>query len=456
MTRRLVLAMTSLVALVALALAIPLAIVVATDQRAAFISQLEVETLAAASVLSSQDSSAWPATTQDVAARNGARVVVVDPDRVLMADSDASALDRSFDRPELDQALAGRLASDVRSSVTLGQDLRFVAAPVVQDQGIVAAVRLSLPEAAVEEAVASTARWLVVFVVSVVVAAGLVAWLVARSIVAPLRRLADVAGELPVDLSRRADEDSGPPEVRAVARALNSTAERLSGILQRTQRVAADASHHLRTPLTGVRLRLEAIEDTAQDSALRAEAQAATAEVDRLSRRIDQVLALARSDAGQSPLEVQDAAAVVRARVAAAAPMFDERGITVRVDAAGPARVLAPSGVVARLVDELMGNAIAYARTRVEVELVTAGPMVVLTVSDDGPGVAPGELDRVFDRFTRASTAVPGGSGLGLALVRESVRGIGGEATAGRASLGGLSVAVQVPAAAGQPAARGR
>lgn len=448
MTRRLVLAMTSLVALVALALAIPLAIVVATDQRAAFIAQLEVETLAAASVLSSEDPSAWPATTQDVAARTGARVVVVDPDRVLMADSDASALDRSFDRPELDQALAGRLASDVRPSATLGEDLRFVAAPVVQDSGVVAAVRLSLPEAAVEEAVESTARWLIVFVVCVVVAAGLVAWLVARSIVAPLRRLAGVAADLPVDLSRRADEASGPPEVRAVARALNSTAERLSGILQRTQRVAADASHHLRTPLTGVRLRLEAIEDTAQDAALRAEAQAATAEVDRLSHRIDQVLALARSDAGQSPLEVQDAAAVVRARVDAAGPMFDERGITLSVDAVGPARVLAPAGVVARIVDELMGNAIAYARTRVDVELHRAGPMVVLAVSDDGPGVAASELDRVFERFTRATTAVPGGSGLGLALVRESVRAIGGEAVAGTSSLGGLSVTVQVPGAA--------
>ncbi|MDO8307799.1 MAG: HAMP domain-containing sensor histidine kinase [Actinomycetota bacterium] len=449
MTRRLVLAMTSLVALVALALAIPLAIVVATDQRAAFIAQLEVETLAAASLLSSEDSSAWPATTQDVAARTGARVVVVDPDRVLMADSDASALDRSFDRPELDQALAGRLASDVRPSATLGEELRFVAAPVVQDSGVVAAVRLSLPEAAVEEAVESTARWLIVFVVCVVLAAGLVAWLVARSIVAPLRRLADVAAELPVDLSRRADEASGPPEVRAVARALNSTAERLSGILQRTQRVAADASHHLRTPLTGVRLRLEAIEDTAQDAALRAEAQAATAEVDRLSHRIDQVLALARSDAGQSPLEVQDAAAVVQARVDAAGPMFDERGIALSVDAVGPARVLAPAGVVARIVDELMGNAMAYARTRVDVELHRAGPMVVLTVSDDGPGVAASELDRVFERFTRATTAVPGGSGLGLALVRESVRAIGGEAVAGRSSLGGLSVTVQVPGAAG-------
>ena len=149
----------------------------------------------------------------------------------------------------------------MRTSVTLGEDLRYVAAPVIQNYGVVAAVRLSLPESIVTEEVQETQRWLVVFVLTVVVAAALVAWLLARSISSPLRQVAKVAEDLPDDLDLRANEDDGPHEVRAVAIALNSTAERLSGILQRQQRVAADASHHLRTPLTGVRLRLEAIED---------------------------------------------------------------------------------------------------------------------------------------------------------------------------------------------------
>ena len=259
MTRRLVLAMTVLVAVVAAALAIPLAIVVANDQRAAFISNLEVDTLAAASLLASEPLFDWQKTAVETAQRTGARVVVVDGERNLIADSDNSSLDRLFDRPEINRALEGSLTSDVRSSATIGEDLRYVAAPVVQNYSVNAAVRLSLPEASVNEQVLQTARWLVVFVVSVVITAGLVAWLLARSIASPLRRLARVAAELPEDLDLRADEGHGPAEVRAVAKALNSTARRLSGILQRTQRVAADASHHLRTPLTGVRLRLEAI-----------------------------------------------------------------------------------------------------------------------------------------------------------------------------------------------------
>ena len=447
MTRRLVLAMTVLVAVVAAALAVPMAIVVANDQRAAFVANLEVDTLSAAATLSAEPFIDWQATAEETAARTGARVVVVDSGANLMADSDNSSLDRSFDRPEINDALAGSLTSDVRESTTLGQQLRYVAAPVVQDFGVVGAVRLSLPESIVDDEVQETARWLIVFVISVVVAAALVAWGLARSIASPLQSLARVADELPDDLDLRADEGHGPAEVRAVARSLNSTARRLSGILHRTQRVAADASHHLRTPLTGVRLRLEAIEDTSSEDPVRREARAATAEVDRLARRIEQVLALARSDAGSSPAELQDASRILANRVDVATAMFDERGVELSAQLAEGVLVAAPPGVVSRLIDELLGNALSYAAGRVHVDLRREGRSAVLSVADDGPGVPPAEREAIFDRFTRGGTSVPGGSGLGLALVRESVAGIGGSTEATEAQWGGLKVTVRIPLA---------
>ena len=173
MTRRLVLVMTAVAALVAVALAVPMVLLVANDQRAAFVSQLEVETLAAASVLASQPDSAWPATVEDISAQAGGRVVVVDDALVLVADSDNSDLDRSFDRPEVQSALEGSLTSSVRFSDTLGADLRYVAAPVIKDERVVAAVRLSLPETTVSDAVRRTQLWLGVFVIAVIIAAGL-------------------------------------------------------------------------------------------------------------------------------------------------------------------------------------------------------------------------------------------------------------------------------------------
>lgn len=447
MTRRLVLAMTTLAGLVAIALVIPLASIAATNVRSAFIAQLEIDTLGTASVLASQPLAKWAETVSVASQRTGARVVVVDASRVLVEDSAQTTLDRSFDRPEIDQALAGRLSSDVRPSATIGTDLRFVAAPIVQAMEVVAAVRFSLPEDDVDAQVQRTQLWLIGFVIAVVVAAGLLAWLIARSIAGPLNRLSDVAAALPDDLALRASDADGPPEVRAVARVLNSTAERLAGILQRTERVAADASHHLRTPLTGVRLRLEAIEETTSQPDVRKQAMAATAEVDRLTRRIEQVLALARSDARAGLVESTDATAVARDRVAHAGVIADEQGLTLDASIAPGVVVSCGVGTFARVLDELLSNAYSYASSRIRVELRSGLDAVRLTVEDDGPGIAEDEREAVFDRFIRGSGSAPGGSGLGLALVREAARGARGDAVASRSALGGLRVEVSWPTA---------
>ena len=447
MTKRLVIAMTALVALVAIALAVPLAIIVANDQRDQFISRLEVATLSAASVLSSQPRELWANETRDIHEATGARVIVVGTDATLIADSSDSALDRAFDRPEITKALEGYLTTDVRSSSTLGTDLRYVAAPVVQNQQVSGAVRLSIPEDEVTNVVRSTQKWLLLFVISVMAVAAVVAWLLARSIASPLRRLADVAHSLPDDLALRASETDGPAEVRSVASALNTTAGKLDGILARTERVAADASHHLRTPLFGVRLRLEAIEDITTEDAVRAEAIAATAEVDRLTHRIDQVLSLARTDSGSTAVRRMNASSKVSGRIIEAELIAHENEIELTGDIDADMWIMSSEGTVAKITDELLSNAMSYARSRIHVTLRREGRDVVLAVGDDGPGLAVEERESVFQRFTRGSAAVPGGSGLGLALVQESARAAGGDATAGQSRLGGLEIRVSFPAA---------
>lgn len=438
--------MAVLVAFVAAALAIPMAIVVSNDQRAAFVARLEVDTLATAATMSAQPFIDWQVTAEETAQRTGARVVVVSPERSLLGDSGNTELDRLFDRVEIDEALKGSLTSDVRMSQTMGEELRFVAAPIIQNYDVAGAVRLSLPESLVDEEVQETQRWLALFVVTVIITAGLVAWILARSIAAPLRHVALVAEDLPNDLNQRARTDEGPPEVRAVAVALNNTAERLSGILRRTQRVAADASHHLRTPLTGVRLRLEAIEDITDQEDVAEEARAATAEVDRLTHRIEQVLDLAKTDAGSVPSEEQDLAVIVEERAQAAAATFDEQGIRLDVDVQRGDIVVAPRGSLARVVDELLGNALKYARRSVTAVVRREASTVIFEVIDDGPGIPTDEREEVFERFHRGSGSAPGGTGLGLALVKETIVSIGGSVRALEAPGGGVRIRVEVPA----------
>ena len=445
MTRRLVVVMTAMAALVAIALAVPMVLLVANDQRAAFVADLEVETLATASVLSSEPKAQWAESATSVAAATGARVVVVDDSLLLIADSDNSGLDRAFDRPEIQRALDGSLTSDIRYSSTLVTDLRYVAAPVVKGERVVAAVRLSLPEDEVVAAVRRTQGWLAAFVLAVIVAAAGIAWLLARSIAAPLEDVAEVARVLPEDLDLRAEESRGPREVREVASALNSTAGRLGDMIGRAERVAADASHHLRTPLTGVRLRLEAIEETSNDPAIVTQASAAMAEVDRLTCRIDQVLALAKSDAAVLAPESVDVSGVVADRVAASMMLSVDRGISLETQIAPDIRVRAVMGSVSRGSDELLGNALDYARARIVVTVCAVDGYGVLRVEDDGPGIPEEERRRVLQRFTRGTQAAPGGSGLGLALAAESAALTGGSVKVDPSPLGGCSVEVRWP-----------
>ena len=442
--------MTAIAAGVALALAIPMAIIISVDLRSSFISQLQVDTLATAVTLASQPSSQWPRTIDEVAKRTGARVVIVDEDHSLIADTASSPVDRSFDRPEILQALAGTMTSSVRPSQTLGTDLRYVAAPVVKNEQVSAAVRLSLPEQDVVALVHRSQLWLVGFVLAVMMLAAIVALLISRSISAPLSRLAQIARGIPDDLKLRARDGDGPGEVQAVAKALNQTTDRLTELLERTQAVAADASHHLKTPLTGVRLRLEAIEDLTDQEEIRTEAQRATIEVDRLTHRIDQVLELARSDAGSMSGGIAEASMVVVERVTAAFVIAEERSLQLHLDVAPDVRIPVGAPTLARIVDELVGNALDYAVSQVRIRLAAERQEALLVVEDDGPGLPPAEYEAVFQRFVRGSGSVPGGTGLGLSLVRETARASGGDAVAGPSQLGGLAIHLTWPLVAHQ------
>lgn len=446
MTRRLVIAMTTLVAVIALALAIPLGIAISNYERESFLSDLEFDTLTTASVMSSQPYIDWQVTADATADRTGARVVVVDSGLTLVADSDTTGVDRAFDRPEIEAALAGELASDVRPSVTLGEDLRFVAAPIVQNFTVVAVVRLSLSESAVDSQVLVAELWLIAFVASVIFAAGLVAWFLSRSLARPVDSLTNVIELMPQDLSIRADEKHGTKEIRHAATAVNATAARLEGLLSRTQRVAADASHHLRSPLTGVRLRLEAISDVSKDPEVTSNADAAIAEVDRLAHRIDQILLLTRSDSGMINLRQESLSEIVRNRVDAAMVIAQEKGISIHANVED-CTVTVSFGTCARIIDELLGNALKYADSEVVVNLARTGDFCELTVSDDGAGLpAEDDYTQIFDRFYRASNSHPGGSGLGLALVQESARMAGGDAWAQGVPVGsGLRISVRLP-----------
>ncbi|HEX5503150.1 MAG TPA: HAMP domain-containing sensor histidine kinase [Thermomicrobiales bacterium] len=218
--------------------------------------------------------------------------------------------------------------------------------------------------------------------------------------------------------------------------------------------LVAGVAHEFRAPLASIKAYAEILRDeTAPGSTAAAFLATIDREADYLVGLVDNLLNLERLAAGRLALDVApvDVAALVTAAVAAYAPQCAERGLT-------PALALADAlplirgdrDLLAVLVRNLVANAIKYNRPggRVAVAARPAPGGVVLTVADEGPGVPPGEEDRIFTKFYRAAATrdAARGSGLGLYLVREIAALHGGAATLERTGPGGSRFAVTLRA----------
>ncbi|MEU4620793.1 HAMP domain-containing sensor histidine kinase [Actinoplanes sp. NPDC023801] len=242
------------------------------------------------------------------------------------------------------------------------------------------------------------------------------------------------AGRLPVPDSK--------DEVHRLAVTLNDMLHRLDAARARQRAFVADAAHELRSPLTNMRTELEVAQRLPDDTDWPELADDLLADVQRLSRLVDDLLLLARSDEGLPAARVEEIDLAQFVGEAA------ERYPDVRFDDPGePLPLLAEPDALARVVTNLLDNAVRHKRSRVTVSAAADGPQLVVVVTDDGPGIPESDRERVFQRFTRLDDARArdaGGSGLGLAIVRELVRRHRGSVTLGDARPG-LRVEVRLP-----------
>jgi len=434
MSRRLLLGYLALTIAVLAVLEVPLGITYAHNERQDLEGKVERDAVTVASLsegaLEGRGETS-PASLRTIALRyqadTGGRVVVVDERGDAVVDTRATPGDTSFaSRPEIAAALAGRVASGVRHSTTLGVDLLYVAVPIASSGRIMGAARITYPTSAVDRRVRR--YWLTLAAIAGIVLAGvtLVGLWLARGVVRPLRRVEQVAAEIGAGrLDARAPEE-GPPEVRRLAHELNETAAKLEQLLESQQAFVADASHELRTPLTALRLRLENMDPAAAGPAL--------AEVERLGRLVEALLSLARADAATGGTEAVGVDAVLADRLAERTGVIrsGERGLRVRSTA----------DRLGQMIDNLVANALAVSDT-VVVSASSEDGWVELHVVDDGPGLTAEERERAFDRFWRGRTAGPG-SGLGLAIVRRLARVDGGDAELRTAPGGGIDATVRL------------
>lgn len=285
---------------------------------------------------------------------------------------------------------------------------------------------------------------LIIGVPLLVLDVALVAWLMVGRTLRPVEEIRRRVTQIRAgSLDRRVPEPVQDDEIGRLARTMNEMLERLERSVDRQRQFVSDASHELRSPIASIRTQLEVA--TAHPSGTDWEEVAAGVleESHRMERLVDDLLVLARADEGvmqlrTEPVDLGEVAISEAERIE-----WPPVG-TASVD---PVVVGGDSLALRRVVRNLLGNAARHAEGRIEVSVGRDAAGVLLAVEDDGAGIDPEDRERVFDRFTRledARSRDAGGSGLGLAVVREIVAAHGGTVTVGESTLGGARFEVRL------------
>jgi signal transduction histidine kinase len=282
--------------------------------------------------------------------------------------------------------------------------------------------------------------FLTAFVLMTAAAALLTLWAV-RRLTTPVRTLAAAAEALGRDVNAAPLPENGPTEVAVAAVAFNTMAARIRRFVQDRTELLTAIGHDLRTPITRLKLRAEFVEDEEQRGKI-------LADLEELEAMVSATLAFGRDARTTEPVSPLDLAELLRT-------ILDETGdahpdVLDKLRYEGPAHltVRARSLALKRVLVNLVSNAVNYGGSAT-VRLSQDGErMVVVEIEDDGPGIPPAELDRVFEPFHRGEPSrnrETGGVGLGLPIARNIMRAHGGDVVIANRNSGGVKATVTLP-----------
>lgn len=369
-------------------------------------------------------------------------VQVIDSSGALVGASAGAPRD-----PLVDPALFSGAGTTVSTESEDGTDLR-VSGATADRQGNRYTILVGADGTGVDSTVTIVAVLLVIAMPLVVAGAAVATFVLVRrslrSVEAIRLRVADISTH---DLSERVPVPAHRDEVSALAVTMNDMLARIQSGHAAQRRFVGDASHELRSPLSTIISALEVglthpelLGPELVDETVLPEAQ-------RMQTLIDDLLLLARADEHGVPLrtadvDLDDLAASEARRIESTTRHTVHADLT-------PTRLTGDADALTRVLRNLLENAVRHAHSRVEVSVSAADGVVLLRVSDDGPGIPAEDRARVFDRFVRLDSdrsRTGGGSGLGLAIVAEIVSAHGGSVNAGARPGGGTVMTVQLPA----------
>lgn len=340
------------------------------------------------------------------------------------------------------------------------QPVMIYSMPFTGEEGTRQIVQSASPIGQAEQALAALRYALIAGSVAAIMLAFFLGWVFAGTALDPIHRITQTARAIGAerDVSRRVAYDGPGDEVGQLAVTFNvmlaeleSAYRQLEASLESQKRFVADASHELRTPLTTVRGNIELLRrQPPLPAAERAEIVADTTdEVERLIRLVNQLLVLARADAGQAlALDAVPVSPLLEETCKQARSLAPGREVTCVADA--DAHVTANRDSLKQVLLILLDNAARHTQpgSAMAVSVEPNGEHVAIRVSDNGPGIAEKTLPHIFERFYRGDTARSGGgAGLGLAIAKELVELQGGAITVASETGRGTTFTVTLPAA---------
>lgn len=321
-------------------------------------------------------------------------------------------------------------------------------------------VVVALSEEQVDRATATTVLLLVVSIpLGVLLVAGVV-WLAIGRALRPVEVMRREAAAITADRihqlpGQRLAIPAGDDEIPRLAATFNDLLDRIDGAHGQQRQFVSDASHELRSPLAVLRQTVEVARRHPDSTTVARLADEVAVEETRMEGLVRALLVLARLD-DQDPttLEVVDLDDLVLAEVdrlrARQRASGRADGVRLDINRVSAGQTVGDPALLAQIVVNLLENAVRHATATVRIALDEKDDHVVLSVEDDGHGIAPADRERVFERFARLDEARArdvGGAGLGLAIVQKAVAALGGTVTVTRADLGGARFVVTLSGA---------
>jgi signal transduction histidine kinase len=339
------------------------------------------------------------------------------------------------------------VAADPRAAAALERQRDIETREVVESaQGRITLVsQRSLAE--VDDTINSITDALIIGFPALVLLVGLLTWYLAGRALRPVEAIRSEAASITGStIHRRVPVPESGDEVSRLAVTMNQMLDRLEDAATRQRRFVSDASHELRSPVASIRTQLEVALRRPNRDDWPVIAQRVLAEDERLEEAVADLVELARLDEGAiaTDLVEVDLDEIVFEECAR------ERSMPIDTTRVSGGRVLGRRDALARVVRNLIDNAARHAETRVRVSLTDDDRTVELVVADDGPGIAPEDRERVFERFTRLDEGRArdaGGMGLGLAVVKTTIERHRGTVRIEDNEPHGARIVVQLPAA---------